>query len=219
MIHAMVVGPFVISFYLFALAISLVSGVLLFMMTSPFSKSETRKALSGISDLFVWLLIFIWVGKVLLKWEAFWKDPISILIYPSNHQALYIGLLLTFILSMWRYRHRVGELAISKSLVLIVNYSLFVYYFMAVIWTSSGTVYVGELVLAGVLVIWQVVSLTARSQQSWWYGMFGAFIAGKFMLTLILGETFLFHYKVDLWVWILMSFIFVSLLYGKKVRT
>ncbi|GGD23315.1 hypothetical protein GCM10011389_33800 [Pontibacillus salipaludis] len=215
----MVVGPFVISFYLFALTISLVSGVLLFMMTSPFSKSETRKALSGISDLFVWLLIFIWVGKVLLKWEAFWKDPISILIYPSNHQALYIGLLLTLFLSLWRYGYRKGAQVIGKSFVLIVNYALFVYSFMAIIWTSSGMVYLGELVLAGVLVIWQVVSLTAGSPQSWWYGMFGAIIAGKFMLTLILGETFLFHYKVDLWVWIFMSIIFVSLLYIKKVRT
>lgn len=214
----MVLGPLVLPVHLVVLTISLGSGVFFFMLTSPFSKTRTRHVLSEMIGLFVWLVVFVWIGKVLLKWRLFFEDPVSILIYPSNHQALYIGIVFTVLYSLWAYRDREKLQGIGLSALVMLNYASFVYFFISVIWMPVRDVYLGEMALGVVLVIWQVVVINRDSATSGWAGIAGALSVGKLILALQFGETFFFHYKVDLWFWIFIGMLFIPLFYKKKVR-
>ncbi len=101
--QAWLIGPFVIKLDLLFMIISFLLGVIFLYVLSPYSKENTKKAIDSTTNLLFTLVVAIWIGKILLNIQGFIADPIAILAYPSNTNALYIGIVLTLLFSRWKW--------------------------------------------------------------------------------------------------------------------
>src|SRR5699024_10649618 len=55
------------------------------------TKELRKKQLEVTSSLIINIVIYIWIGKVLVHLPEFFSDPLAILAYPSNSNAFYVA--------------------------------------------------------------------------------------------------------------------------------
>jgi len=74
--------------------ISFIVGIGFYYLISPLSTSTKKEQLEQVLSYSINLVIYIWIGKVLVNIQAFMNDPLAVLAYPSNSGALYIAICL-----------------------------------------------------------------------------------------------------------------------------
>src|SRR5690625_436841 len=73
------------------LIVSFLVGIGYFFIQSEQTKELRKKQLEVTSSLIINIVIYIWIGKVLVHLPEFFSDPLAILAYPSNSNAFYVA--------------------------------------------------------------------------------------------------------------------------------
>lgn len=73
------------------LIVSFLVGIGYFFIQSEQTKEQRKKQLEVTSSLIINIVIYIWIGKVLVHLPEFFSDPLAILAYPSNSNAFYVA--------------------------------------------------------------------------------------------------------------------------------
>src|SRR5690625_3616935 len=83
------------SFWMFLpiahIAGSFIAGFIFFYLMSALSKAKKKQQAEEVTSLLINFVIYIWIGKILLNFLTFIKDPLAVLAYPSNSHAFYIS--------------------------------------------------------------------------------------------------------------------------------
>jgi hypothetical protein len=116
------------------IALSLGIGYLSFYLFSELSKEQQKKHLEEITSQLINLVLFIWLGKIVLNFTSFIKDPLSILAYPSDSKAFYFAIMLLAFWFLYKSKRKsLDALPLIESFVHIFLISSFVYEFMQII--------------------------------------------------------------------------------------
>src|SRR5690625_5351516 len=83
---------------------SFVGGFILFYFTSPLSKIKKKEQMNEMVNQLINLVLFIWLGKIVLNVSTFIQDPIAILAYPADSNAFYFGTILTLATIVYKGR-------------------------------------------------------------------------------------------------------------------
>ena len=73
------------------LIVTFLVGIGYFFIQSEQTKELRKKQLEVTSSLIINIVIYIWIGKVLVHLPEFFSDPLAILAYPSNSNAFYVA--------------------------------------------------------------------------------------------------------------------------------
>src|SRR5699024_6319101 len=73
------------------LIVSFLVGIGYFFIQSEQTKELRKKQLEVTSSLIINIVIYIWIGKVLVHLPEFFSDPLAILAYPRNSNAFYVA--------------------------------------------------------------------------------------------------------------------------------
>ncbi|MGY0692768.1 hypothetical protein ACW2QC_08245 [Virgibacillus sp. FSP13] len=134
------------------IVISLVVGFISFYMMSDLSKEKKKRHVEEMVSQLINFIIFIWLGKVILNFSIFIKDPLAILAYPSNSEAIYLAVLFNALLLVYKSkRQRLGQ-AFIESFLTVFLVASFVYEFIQLVW-NNNTYSFGYLVLLAVLLV------------------------------------------------------------------
>src|SRR5690625_4868656 len=99
------------SFWMFLpiahIAGSFIAGFIFFYLMSALSKAKKKQQAEEVTSLLINFVIYIWIGKILLNFLTFIKDPLAVLAYPSNSHAFYLALLFSGIHILYKNkRHK-----------------------------------------------------------------------------------------------------------------
>lgn len=133
--------------------ISLGAGLIFSYTYSNLSKEHKKAQIEEMISQLVNLVIFIWVGKIILNLSVFINDPLAILAYPSNSGAFYIAILLSTILLFYKAKKKkfdVLQLIISFLPVFLVASFLHEFIQMAL---NNNTYSFGYLTLSTILLV------------------------------------------------------------------
>src|SRR5699024_1954110 len=76
---------------------SFLIGIGYFYIQSDRPKKTRKKQIEVVSSILINIVIYVWVGKVLVNLPKFISDPLAILAYPSNANAFYVASVLGLI--------------------------------------------------------------------------------------------------------------------------
>jgi hypothetical protein len=96
-------GKMIITSKIMAIGITIFSitiGIFAFYIISDLSKDRRKEIIEEIISQFIHFILFIWIGKIILNFTVFIKDPLAILAYPSSSNALYIAILISIFTNM-----------------------------------------------------------------------------------------------------------------------
>lgn len=135
------------------LVISLIAGFLAFYLISDLSKTEKKKQLEELTSQFMNFVIFIWVGKILMNFSVFIRDPLAILAYPSNSTAFYLAVFFSAVtIAIKSKRQKIDVLSLVKSFIYVFLIGSFVYEFIQFIW-NNNTYSINYMILLALLII------------------------------------------------------------------
>src|SRR5699024_12360924 len=72
------------------LIVSFLVGIGYFFIQSEQTKELRKKQLEVTSSLIINIVIYIWIGKVLVHLPEFFSDTLAILAFPSNSNAFFV---------------------------------------------------------------------------------------------------------------------------------
>lgn len=135
------------------IVLSLAAGIIFFYIMSDLSKEQKKRQVDELTSQFINFIIFIWVGKIILNFSIFIKDPMAILAYPSNSDAFYIAVLFIVILLAYKsMRKKMDMTAFTESFLHVFLIASFLYEFIQLVW-NDYTYAFGHLVLLSVLLV------------------------------------------------------------------
>lgn len=135
------------------IALSMVVGFISFYIMSDLSKDQKNRHVEEMMSQLINFIIFIWLGKVVLNFSVFIKDPLAILAYPSNSEAFYLAVLFSALLLVYKSkRQRLDVQAFIESFLPVFLVASFVYEFIQLVW-NHNTYAFGYLVLLTVLLV------------------------------------------------------------------
>lgn len=135
------------------IVISLLFGFLAFYLISDLSKMEKKKYIGELTSQLMNFVIFIWVGKILLNFSVFVRDPLTILAYPSNSSAFYLALFFSAVtIAIKPKREQIDVLSLVKSFIYVFLIGSFVYEFIQIVW-NNDTYSIRYMILLAVLII------------------------------------------------------------------
>lgn len=133
------------------LVISVAGGILLFYLMSELPKEQRKKMIGEMVSQLVNFVLFMWVGKVLLNFSVFIKDPMAILAYPGDSGAFYAAVLFSGLLLTYKVkRGQLKGLAVGKAFVHLFLLAAFLYEFIQYAWNDQ--IYsLGSLIILAIL--------------------------------------------------------------------
>lgn len=135
------------------LVVSLIAGLISFYILNDSSKTERKKRIEEIASQLFNFIIFIWVGKIILNFSIFIKDPLAILAYPSNAGAFYLAVLFSASLLVYKSKRRQLEVQpFIASFLPVFLIASFLYEFIQLVWNDS-TYSLGYMALLTILVV------------------------------------------------------------------
>ncbi|MFC4386426.1 hypothetical protein ACFOZ1_01255 [Gracilibacillus marinus] len=152
-----VLGPFVIKADILYMLISIVIGLIVFSSVSPFQKTQKKVLIDIVTTQLFQLVIAIIIGKIVLHLSLFVEDPIAVLAYPGDGNALYIGTMLVILYNGWKYQRTNQSWTLTLytwSVVLLT--SLFTFYFLQM--TIGNHPQWLELLVSFVLLLGMIIS-------------------------------------------------------------
>lgn len=175
--------------------ISFLGGVITFYFISNDNKEQRKKQIEDIVSLIINFIIYIWIGKIIVNFSKFIKDPLSILAYPSNSYAIYMATIFIVINLLYRkYRHNESLGLIVEAFIPIFLSASFIYEFLQVVIQNQpyNKTYLIFVTLLTIVYIALYGKLTLK-MQSYLFGM--TLLIGQLLLTLIKGIT-VFGYRL-----------------------
>lgn len=113
---------------------SFLVGVVVFYLVSNDEKEEKKKQIEKVISLAINFVIYVWLGKIILKLNIFLKDPLAVLAYPSTSQAIYVATLFLIINLLYRkFRHKEEIAPIMYAFIPIFLSASFMYEFLQVV--------------------------------------------------------------------------------------
>lgn len=199
---------------------SFVGGFILFYIMSPLTKMEKKEQMDHMFNQLINLVLFIWVGKILLNFSVFIRDPIAILAYPSNSHALYIAVLFTTLLLIYKgLRAKISVSQFMFSFIPVFLVASFLYEFTQMVWHNNTFTWHDLALLVGLLFVYILINDRVRPELMTILLVSGWGI-GQLILALNLPFTTLFGYMIAPWFIILVMVvlnIYCLILYRKRV--
>lgn len=181
------------------IAFSVAIGFIVFFVISDLPKSQKKKMITEMISQLVNLVIYIWLGKIILNLALFVKDPLAILAYPSNAHAFYLAILFSALtLAYKQIRRQMDVASFIHACIPVFLSASFVYEFIQLVWYDH-TYAIGNLTLLTVLIIVfllirdRIRSTTVTTMMVIGWG------AGMLLLTFIFPLTMVFGYIMDAW--------------------
>lgn len=123
------------AFYgLIAIVISFVVGALFYYVLKEDTRQNKRKQIEEVGSQIINFIIYIWIGKIILKFPTFIKDPMAVLPYPSDSKAFYFATICIFIHIYLKFRNKQEEkFQLLQTFLPIFIVSQFTYEFMQIV--------------------------------------------------------------------------------------
>lgn len=192
------------------LIVSFLVGLLFFYVTSPDTKEIKKQQIDETTSLLFNFIIFIWIGKIVVNFSRFIKDPLAILAYPSNSNAFYIASLLIIVNILYNSIRKKKEMtSVFKSFVPLFLAASFIYEFLQVIVLGNR----GDLLYLALITILLVVFLLLQGKISSYRSSFIvciAWIIGQLVLSVMYSYSIIFGYMIAP-IFFMMAFIFIIL--------
>ena len=120
------------------LALSITAGFISFYIMSDLPKPQKKKQIEELTSLIINIIIFTWLGKIILNFSLFMEDPLAILAYPSNSDAFYLAILFSFILLVFKSkRSQMDGSAFTESFLTVFLTSSLIYEFIQLVWNDN----------------------------------------------------------------------------------
>ena len=130
------------------ISLSIMIGLGTFYVISDLSKQKRREHIEGIVSQLINIILYIWMGKIILNFSVFIKDPLAILAYPSSSHAFYLAILFSILVNLLKSKdaHK-NDPHFIESLVFVSLVTVFVY-----VWNSNAYAF-GTLIVVGFLLV------------------------------------------------------------------
>ncbi|WNF38321.1 hypothetical protein RJD24_07820 [Bacillaceae bacterium IKA-2] len=198
------------------IVVSLLAGFLAFYLISDLSKMEKKKQIGELTSQLMNFVIFIWLGKILLNFSIFVRDPLAILAYPSNSSAFYLALFFSAVtIAIKSKREQLDVLSLGKSFIYVFLIGSFVYEFIQIVW-NNDTYSVSSMILLAVLIIFFLFMRERVTTDLLLIIMVIGWTAGTLALAYIMPFTMVFGFTMAPWFLVLFLIVFLTLMMLKK---
>jgi len=197
--------------------ISLGVGILSFYLMSGLSKKKMY--MEELVSQLINFVIFMWIGKILLNFSVFIKEPLTILAYPSNSHAFYLAVLFSIVtIGIKSKREKVDVVPFLNAFIHVFLLSSFVYEFIQIVWNNNAY----SIKYMGLLAVLIVAIIVIRDRISIYrvnIFMLIGWTLGALGLAFIMPLLMVFGYTISPWFLglILVFCLTVIMLQRKKV--
>jgi len=198
--------------------LSLTVGFLSFYLFSGLSNEKKKIDIEELGSQLVNFVIFMWIGKVLLNFSIFIKDPLAILAYPSNSYAFYLAVFVSAITITIKSKRQKNDIApFFNAFTHVFLVASFVYEFTQIVW-NNNTYSIRYLGLLTVLIILFVVLRGRIATDRLNTIMLVGWTLGTLGLAFIMPFTMVFGYTMAPWFLglILMAYLTVAVYKKRK---
>lgn len=196
------------------IVISIGVGFLYFYIMSPDSKQIKRKQIDEMLSILINFIIFIWIGKIIINFSIFIKDPFVVLAYPSNSSSFYIATGLVIINILYRTRRKnITVIEWFYLFVPVLITAIFIYEFMQ--WTINGQTYNGLLLLF-ITIILLILTLKKKKESRFIIVITAILTVGLFIIALSSSLMTLFGYILSPWYFLIISLFMIPIVYSHK---
>ncbi|WP_461176709.1 hypothetical protein [Virgibacillus ainsalahensis] len=128
-------------------------GFIILVIFGGLSKEQRKDYLEEMISQLINLVIFVWIGKIILNFPVFMEDPMSILAYPSDSDSFYLAVLFSGALFFYKSsKWYLDTLLFLKSFLFVLLTASFAYEFIQYIWNDNQFAF-GYLILLTVLLL------------------------------------------------------------------
>lgn len=146
----------VITSKLMAIGVMVLSFGIGFIISGLFgglSKEQRKIYVEEMISQLINLVIFVWVGKIILNFPVFIQDPLTILAYPSDADSFYLAVLFSAVLFFYKSsKWQLDKIVFLESFLLVLLTASFAYEFIQYIWNDNQFAF-GYLILLTVLLL------------------------------------------------------------------
>jgi len=201
------------------LTISLLMGFLFFYITTNEPKDVKKKQLENLLSFIINFIIFIWIGKIIVRIDIFVDDPLAILAYPSNVAAFYVAtVLLAMNVSYTLFRRKQKAKELFNTFVPVLIATTFIFEFFQFVYMKYERAWILVLFLA-ILLLVLVLMQGKVAQHHANLLVFIAWITGQIILSTLIKYPVIFGYQVHSLFFIsLFILVFIYFIYTKKRR-
>lgn len=200
-----------------SIIISFLAGFIFFYMTSALQKTDKKQQLEEITSLLINFVIYIWIGKIIVHFSVFIRDPLAVLAYPSNSYAFYIAIVFITINIIYKAKkQKFAVIPLLHAFVPVFLVASFLYEFMQMVIFHStySWGYLGLLML--IIIIYILINERIAAAKVAFLLLF-TWSLGKLSLAIILPFTTVFGYLMTPSILTLLTFIFlISFLYSVR---
>ncbi|MFC4025308.1 hypothetical protein ACFOUV_16040 [Oceanobacillus longus] len=181
------------------LVLSFAAGIISFYIMSDLPKEEKKKQIDELISQLVNFVLFIWLGKILLHFSIFIKDPLAILAYPANSDSFYLAALgIVIVLFYKSFRKQLNVLALMKSFLHVFLVASFLYEFIQFVWYNNPYAF-GYLIVLAILLLLYFLLYRRITASLLLMVMVGGWSLGMWMLTSIQPFVTVFGYIMEPW--------------------
>jgi hypothetical protein len=186
--------------------ISWIIGLFSFYLFSNLPRKEKRLQLEKLTSQLINFILFIWVGKIILDFSIFIRNPLVILAYPSNSSAFYFAFFLTIITVVYKSkRGRVDFLGLFGAFFYVFLISSFAYEFIQIVWNDNRYALAYFILLAVLSLIYLFAQNRVRADQLALIMLIG-WSAGALGLSFSMPLMMVFGYTMHAWFLVLLLF-------------
>ncbi|MBY7142484.1 hypothetical protein KFZ56_05200 [Virgibacillus sp. NKC19-3] len=128
-------------------------GFIIFVMFGGLSKEKRKIYLEEMISQLINLVIFVWVGKIILNFPVFIEDPLTILAYPSDANSFYLAFLFSGLLFFYKSsKWQLDTLLFLESFLLVLLTASLTFEFIQYIWNDNPFAF-GYLILLTILLL------------------------------------------------------------------
>lgn len=146
---------------------SFVIGFIILVIFGGLSKEQRKDYLEEMTSQFINLIIFVWVGKILLNFPVFIQDPLTILAYPSNSDAFYLAVLISAALLVYKSsKWQLDTLLFLESFLFVLLTASFTYEFIQYIYNDNPFAFRYLILLTALLLLFIFMQNRVKSSTS-----------------------------------------------------
>lgn len=203
--------------FLLILIGSFLFGLFFTYFTGAATKEIRKKQLDDVMSIVVNLVIFIWLGKVLVNMSLFMEDPLAVLAYPSNAKALAVSLVILILHFLYKILYKKENiLPALKQLLPVFIASAFMYEFLQMTVMNNKAHWLQVLLYAALLLFYVLIKSTALRN---WLIIY-TWLLVQFLIVSKQSYTTVFQYSLSLsFIIILFMLAIIGSLLSRKSRS
>lgn len=198
--------------------ISMIAGLAFFYITSSLPSVQRKKQIEDIASQLINFVIFIWLGKILLKLPIFIKDPLAILAYPSNSNAFYLAVLFSSLLLAYKaIKKQMNVLTLLHTFLPVFLMASFVYEFIQILYDNAYSI--SYIIILTMLILLLILLRDRFADGTVTTILFIGWLVGVLVLAWIQPFITVFGYMIAPW-FLGLLFITISsfIIYKKRKR-